>query len=102
MSVTLFIDTSKTHAAKVAIERNGKRFEETSQSKVTKSQAVLPLIEKLLREHKLQLGDIHEIVVAEGPGSFTGLRVGATIANALGDMLDIPVNGKKALAIPKY
>ena len=67
-----------------------------------KSQTTLPMIEEILAEHKLNISDITAITVAMGPGSFTGLRVGATIANALGYLLDIPVNGKKALAIPTY
>ena len=63
---------------------------------------VLPMIEEVLREHNLKLSDISEIRVATGPGSFTGLRVGTTVANALGYLLDIPVNGKKALVLPTY
>jgi tRNA threonylcarbamoyladenosine biosynthesis protein TsaB len=102
MSVILFIDTSAINTAKIALEIGGKRFEKLSQSRVTKSQMVLPLIEELLHEHALHLSDIKEIIVSLGPGSFTGLRVGVSIANALGYMLDVPVNGKKALAIPKY
>ena len=38
--------------------------------------------------------DITEIEVNLGPGSFTGLRVGGSVANALGWLLGIPVNGK--------
>lgn len=102
MSVTLFIDTSEIYIAEVALEINGKRFDKTSESKVLKSQMVLPLIEILLTEHKLKLTDITEIAVATGPGSFTGLRVGATVANALGYLLNIPVNGRKTLVIPTY
>ena len=102
MSVNLFIDTSEIYTAKVALEIDGNRFEKTSESKIMKSQMILPLIESLLSEHKLTLHDITDITVATGPGSFTGLRVGATIANALAYLLDIPVNGKKALAIPTY
>ena len=102
MNIILFIDTSEIYTAKVAVELNGKRFEKSSESRVMKSQMVLPLIETLLGEHGLKLSDITEIIVATGPGSFTGLRVGATVANALGYLLDIPVNGKKALVIPTY
>ena len=102
MSVILFIDTSEINTAKVALEIDGKRFEKTSESKRVKSQMVLPLIEQILGEHKLKLTDITAITVASGPGSFTGLRVGATVANALGYLLDIKVNGKKELAIPTY
>lgn len=98
----LYIDTSEVNTATVAVEIGGKRFEKTSQSRVVKSQMVLPLIESLLLERNLTTKDITEIKVALGPGSFTGLRVGATVANALGYLLGVPVNGKKALAIPNY
>lgn len=100
--INLCVDTSEIYTAKVAVEIDGKRFEKTSESRIMKSQMVLPLIETLLSEHNLKLSDITEIVVATGPGSFTGLRVGATVANALGYLLNIPVNGKKALVIPTY
>ena len=100
--ITLFIDTSEINTAKVAVEIDGKRFEKVSESRVMKSQMVLPLIETLLNEQKVKFTDITEINVVTGPGSFTGLRVCATVANALGYLLDIPVNGKKTLAIPTY
>ncbi|MCX6793994.1 MAG: tRNA (adenosine(37)-N6)-threonylcarbamoyltransferase complex dimerization subunit type 1 TsaB [Candidatus Gottesmanbacteria bacterium] len=102
MSVTLFIDTSAINTAHVALEIDGKRYEKVSESKVLKSQMTLPMIEEILAEHKLKISDITAITVATGPGSFTGLRVGATVANALGYLLHVPVNGKKALVIPSY
>jgi tRNA threonylcarbamoyladenosine biosynthesis protein TsaB len=102
MSVTLFIDTSAINTAKIALVIDGTRFEKISESRVLKSQMVLPMIESALIEHNLKLSDITEIEVATGPGSFTGLRVGATVANALGYLLDIPVNGKRSLVNPTY
>jgi len=102
MSVTLCIDTSAINTAKISIEYDGNHFEKVKESRILKSQTVLPLIEELLREHNLKLSDISSISVMDGPGSFTGLRVGATIANTLGYLLHIPVNGKKTLVIPKY
>ena len=98
----LFIDTSAINTAKIALEIDGKRFEKTSESKILKSQTVLPMIEELLLAHGLKLTDITAITVETGPGSFTGLRVGATVANALGHLLNIPVNGKKILVLPTY
>jgi tRNA threonylcarbamoyladenosine biosynthesis protein TsaB len=41
-------------------------------------------------QHKA-LADIQAIIVYKGPGSFTGLRIGMSVANALADSLDIPV-----------
>lgn len=42
----------------------------------------------LLKETKLQLKDINGIVCFEGPGSFTGLRIGLSAANALAYALE--------------
>lgn len=92
MSVIVFIDTSHQDTASVAVEISGKRYEKSSQSRVLKAQMVLPLIETLLGEHAIQLSDISEIRVYEGPGSYTGIRVGITVANALALLLGIPVN----------
>lgn len=102
MPIILFIDTSEIYTAKVAVDIDGARFEKISDSKVLKSQMVLPLIEGLLAEHKATLSDITTIEVVLGPGSFTGLRVGTTIANALGYLLGVSVNGKKEVAVPTY
>ena len=60
-----------------------------------KSQPVLSLIDQTIKKHHKNLSDITEIEVETGPGSFTGLKVGVAIANALGWSLNIPVNGKK-------
>ncbi|OGG24396.1 hypothetical protein A3A79_04395 [Candidatus Gottesmanbacteria bacterium RIFCSPLOWO2_01_FULL_43_11b] len=89
---TLFIDTSKQHEIIVAIEKDGKRYEEKSSSKQANAQMVLPLIEKLMNENKMKMTDITHIRVATGPGSFTGLRVGVAVANMLGNLLNIPIN----------
>jgi len=102
MSTILYIATREINTAKVALIIGKKRFEKTSQSRVLKSQMVLPLIEEILSAHNVKLTDITQINVATDAGSYTGLRVGATVANALGFLLDIPVNGKKTLAIPTY
>jgi tRNA threonylcarbamoyladenosine biosynthesis protein TsaB len=54
---------------------------------------VLPSIQKLLKRSNKSLKDISAIAVLTGPGSFTGTRVGVTIANALSWALGIPVFG---------
>lgn len=48
-------------------------------------------IEALLTGHKKQLSDIEGIVIFKGPGSFTGLRIGFSVANALADGLAVPI-----------
>lgn len=53
--------------------------------------AVLPIVQRLLERMELTLEDLRGVVVADGPGSFTGLRVGASIAKALSDTRGLPV-----------
>lgn len=59
-------------------------------------QIVLFLIDALLKKHSLALDQIEAIEVDTGPGSFTGIRVGIAVAQALSFSLNIPINGKKA------
>lgn len=87
----LSINTSSSEKTIIKLDDH----ELVEDSRIQHSQVVLPMIMKLLETNKKQLSDLTEIEVFEGPGSFTGLRVGAAIANALGFALKIPVNGKK-------
>lgn len=86
--MNLYIDTSSSK--EVVIEFDG----ETYKKELGKSQELLSLIETSLKHSRKHLDDIKEIKVKTGPGSFTGLRVGVSVANALGWVLGIPVNGR--------
>lgn len=57
------------------------------------SATILQNINALLAEHELSLLDLDSVVLYRGPGSFTGLRIGAAVVNALGAGLQIPVFG---------
>ena len=45
--------------------------------------ALLPMVDRLLRRGGLELGGVGGLLLSDGPGSFTGLRVGASVAKAL-------------------
>lgn len=101
-TVVLEIDTTDSQKTRVAVVTGNKRHEliEETNSK-TKSQNVLPMIEKILHQQKINSSAIKEIKVNPGPGSFTGTRVGIAVANTLGWVLGVPVNGQK-IALPVY
>lgn len=86
----LSIDTSNSKSIVVGFDQ--KKFKSVARKE--KSQKTLFLIDKILKKEGKSLKDITEIEVFIGPGSFTGLRVGVSVANALGWSLDIPVNGR--------
>jgi len=90
------IDSSKQHETEVVIRIGSIEKKKTIASVTHTSQQVLPLLETLLAENDLKFEDITSIEVDTGPGSFTGLRVGAAIGQTLGLLLGVPVNRKKA------
>ena len=95
MANVLIIDTSDHKEIKIGLEINGKKEIVVSDPKNLKSQVCLLLIAKVLEKKNMTPYDLTEIKVNKGPGSFTGLRVGISIANAFAFLLKIPVNGKK-------
>jgi len=100
LKLKLSIDTPDNQ--KIIIGLNKKRWE--FETKKPKSQKLLELIDKTLKKQKQSLKDVTEIEVNLGPGSFTGLRVGISVANTLAWALKIPINNKKTgeLVEPKY
>lgn len=100
----LYIDTSSHDVITIAFEDNGKKMEFSQKVDKHKAQVVLPLIKKGLEKYGKTIKDIKNIHVETKAGSFTGIRVGVTIANALSSALGIPVNNKPIgqLARPQY
>lgn len=52
---------------------------------------LLPMIEAILKECGLKTSDLNEVLVINGPGSFTGVRLGVTVAKTLAYTLKIPI-----------
>lgn len=100
----LKIDTTKREEVKVElIDKQTKFNDSLVEKQKLGSQVLLPMIIKILKKRKKSLSDITSVEVNIGPGSFTGTRVGVSVANALGFALNIPVNGKKGkIVLPVY
>ena len=91
----LVIDTKDRNVIKVSLRKEGEVIKSLSEENKYGSQVLLSLISQLLNLEKMIFKDLEGIEVETGTGSFTGLRVGVSVANALGFSLNIPVNGKK-------
>lgn len=71
--------------ASAALVNEGMILAETTlNTKLTHSQTLLPMIDELFRRTGLKGEDVDAIAVSAGPGSFTGLRIGAATAKGLG------------------
>lgn len=55
------------------------------------SEKLIPMIEEILKTNKLQVSQIKSIAVSEGPGSFTGLRIGMAAVKGIAVSTNIPV-----------
>ncbi|PIZ00861.1 tRNA (adenosine(37)-N6)-threonylcarbamoyltransferase complex dimerization subunit type 1 TsaB [bacterium (Candidatus Howlettbacteria) CG_4_10_14_0_8_um_filter_40_9] len=91
----LLIDTSSTFA-QISLADDEKVFDEESWEVIRNlSDKLLPNIEKLMAKNKVKPEDLNGVIIYLGPGTYTGLRVGVTVANAFAYSLDIPIAGVK-------
>lgn len=91
MAVILNIETS-TEVCSVNISRNGELlFEKESFEGLNHSQMLTVFIEELFREHGLSFKNLNAIAVSKGPGSYTGLRIGVSVAKGLCYALNVPL-----------
>lgn len=90
---------SATITASCAIIDNEKLIGEyTLSHKKTHSEKLMPLIEQLLEDTETNIEDIDIIAISKGPGSYTGLRIGAAIGKSLAHACKIPVVGVPTIA----
>jgi len=95
----LAIDTS-TDSAGLALVQDGRTLAEaTWRCGQNHSVELLPHLTQLLGEAKAELRSVSCILVAKGPGSFNGLRVGLSTAKGLAFSLNIPIIGVSSLAL---
>ena len=97
--ISLLLDTSN-QALSVAVNRNGKMLAEINTNyKKTHSETLVDYIEKVLAIAAVKKTDIDRIIAARGPGSYTGVRIGVTVAKMLSKQLDIPLYSVSSLFV---
>lgn len=87
---TLFLDTHSP-LINVSIIKDNKVITKEKDSVFSHSEFFLPLIKEILYENNITLKNIKKIIVLNGPGSFTGIRIGLSVAKTIGYALNIPV-----------
>ena len=86
----LAIETTGAHASAALIDEYGKVAEESSQGTLNHLQQLVPMIERLLEKENVKKSELTAIAASQGPGSFTGIRIGVSTARALSQALEIP------------
>ena len=98
----LALETS-AKAASCAVARDGAPVASAWQSTgLTHSRTLMPMVEDMLRNSGLTLGEMDAIAVAAGPGSFTGLRIGIAAVKGLAWAADKPCVGVSTLRAMAY
>lgn len=87
----LAISTSSSIASVALLEDNYIIDELNIYDTKTHSEKLMPLIDQLLTKHKIPLSNIGLIACDNGPGSFTGIRIGVATVKAIAEAQNIPV-----------
>ena len=101
MGLILNIETS-TNICSVALAQDGKLLSEEEDHKASHAVLLTSFIEKVLKKVDYTFNDLDAVAISSGPGSFTGLKIGASVAKgicyATNNCRLISVNTLKALA----
>lgn len=100
--ISLFIDTSTSNVS-ISIVKDDKILSIISNDIPNEhSKYATHYVKKAIDEAKIDANDVNNILVVNGPGSFTGVRIGVTIAKTYGYLINkeiVPVSSLKSLAI---
>ena len=100
----LAIDTSSL-ACSVALVLDGECFERHEEQEREHTRLLVPMIRELIREAGLEPADLDAIVLGNGPGSFIGMRIAASVAQGLAHGTGIrivPVSSLAAVAVEVF
>ena len=87
----LVLDTSFLYINVFIVKENKVVGESNLKVEKDMSNKILPLIRELLSKANMRISDINKIFLTIGPGSFTGVRIGLTVAKTISWGLDIPL-----------
>lgn len=89
----LLLDTSTPICRLTLVTSDGQRVDNEWQADRQLARGLHAYLRDRLAEHDATLSDVAGIGVMQGPGSFTGLRIGITVMNTLAQSLAVPIVG---------
>ena len=95
----LAFDTAMSGISVGVIGSNGHICSRQVQTERGQASLLIPIIDEVLKEAELSIKDVDLLACSKGPGSFTGLRIGLTMAKSLKLALNIPLIGISNLEI---
>ena len=98
----LAIDCATIAASAAIIDEQKLHGEQYTDYKLKHSEKLLPLIDSLLKELRMKMDDIDVFAISKGPGSFTGLRIGAATVKAFAHPNNKPIIGISTLEACAY
>ena len=87
----LGIESAALVASVAILDEDVTIAEYTTNFKKTHSETLLPMLDEIIKMTGIDCSELSAIAVSGGPGSFTGLRIGAACAKGLGLALDLPL-----------
>lgn len=97
--IYLGIDTSNSPLTVALMNDQSLLIEETNNLKINHSLTAMPAVEEIMKKAEILPADLTHIAVARGPGSYTGVRIGLTIAKTLAWSLKIPLHTVSSLKV---
>lgn len=99
--VTVLLDSSNTNLS-VGVARDNLLLESISyEAWQRQSEYMIPELNKLLDEYQISKEEIGEVIVAKGPGSYTGVRIAITIAKTIAVALNAKLYAVSSLRAQK-